>query len=57
MPVEAFIAVSERRDHRRDCRQFVEHAVHVHVARMHHEIDPREHLEDPLGRCSQASGI
>ena len=45
MPIESFVAIAERRDHRCDRRQFVEHAVHVHVARVHHEIDPREHLE------------
>src|ERR1700733_10421678 len=48
MPVEAFIAVAERRDHRRNRRQLVEHPVHVNVARMHDEIDPREHIEDSL---------
>src|ERR1700735_4823077 len=48
MPVKAFIAVTERRDHRRNRRQLVEHPVHVNVARMHDEIDPREHIEDSL---------
>ena len=47
MAVEAFVAIAERRDHRRDRRQFVEHAVDVNVARMHHQIDPGEDLEHP----------
>ena len=56
MPVEAFVAVAERGDHRRDRRQLVEHAVHVNVARVHHEIDPREDLEHLLGQMLAGFG-
>src|SRR5712675_3192044 len=38
MPIESLVAIAERRDHRRDCGQLVEYAIHVHVARMHHEV-------------------
>jgi hypothetical protein len=48
MAVEALIAIAERRDHRRDSRQLVEHAIHVHVARMHHEVDSGKDLENPF---------
>jgi len=56
-PVESFIAIAERRDHRCDGGQLVEHPVHVYVARMHYEADPREDLETLCRRCSQASGM
>src|SRR5882672_1555754 len=48
MAVETFVAIAERRNHRRDSRQLVEHAIHVNVARVHHEIDSGEDLEDPF---------
>src|SRR6266478_10255754 len=48
MPVETFVAIAERRNHRRDCGQLVEHAIHVNVARVHHEIDSGEDLENPF---------
>ena len=57
MAVEALVAIAHRGDHRRDCRQLVEHAIHVDIAGMHHQIDAGENLEDLGGRCSQASGI
>ena len=56
MPIEALVAIAERRDHRRDRRQLVEHAIHVNVARMHHEIDPREHLEHLRGKMLAGFG-
>ena len=56
VPIEAFVAVAERRDHRRNRRQLVEHAVHVHIARVHHEIHPGEHLEDPVGKVLAGFG-
>src|SRR5713101_1843425 len=49
MSVEAFVAVADRGDHRRDRGEFVEHAVDVHVARMHNEVDAVEDLEHTLG--------
>ena len=45
MPIQTFVAIAERRDYRRDWRQLVEHAIHIDIARVHHEIDPGEHLE------------
>src|SRR6266851_8408373 len=48
MPVESLVAIAERCDHRRDCGQLVKHAIQVDVARLHHEIDSGEDLENPF---------
>src|SRR5260370_34285168 len=48
MPIQSLVAIAQRRDHRRDSRQLIEHAIHIDVARMHHEIDSREDLENPF---------
>jgi hypothetical protein len=56
MPVETFIAIAERRDNGCDAGQFVEHAIHVDVAGVHHEVDPRKHLENPCGEMLAGFG-
>src|SRR5216683_4127365 len=49
MSVEALIAVADRRNHGRYRGEFVEHAVDIHVTRMHNEVDAVEDLEHTLG--------
>ncbi len=56
MAVKAFVAVADRGDNRRDYRQLVEHAVHVDVARVHHEIDAAKYLEDLGGQMLAGFG-
>jgi hypothetical protein len=50
MSVEAFIAVADRRNHGRYRGEFVEHAVDIHVTRMHNEVDAVKNLEHTLGQ-------
>src|ERR1700693_3066875 len=43
--VEALVSITERGDNRRDHRELIEHAGHVNIAGMHHEIDAAKNLE------------
>ncbi len=47
MPIQPLISIPQRRDHRRNRRQLIQHAIHVNIPRMHHKIDPGKNLENP----------
>ena len=46
MAVEAFVAVAQRRDDGCYLSQLVEHPIDVDIARVHHQVDALEDLEN-----------
>jgi hypothetical protein len=50
MAIETFVAVADRGDYWSDRGELVENLIHVNIARMHHQINPAQSVED---RCGQ----